>query len=1067
MSRDRITIHSSLVRSIFVRGLQLLLLAPPGKSPRARAVVAGRGVAILFAVVALSLITWPGRPVHAEELPPLAKAPLTTEQTHDIQRHWAKHLGKDVVHTNSIGMKLMLLPPGEFNMGRTEEQLETLLTMIKSDPKLKRSYGGNVVWSMLMMPAHRVRLTKPFYMGATEVTVGQFRQFADATGYKTEAEQGLDAGEPIKSGRPISTWRKPMAWRKDYKQKDDEPVLHLCYNDCVEFCKWLSKKEGREYCLPTEAEWEYACRAGTTTPWHFGDFKDVPRVAHEYAYWSEGPQGKHETPRSVAQGKPNAFGLYDMHGNVWEYVADWWHRMYYKEAPLNDPTGPETQDELNRLRRIIRGSSFDWDSWGGDAAYRMRIGQRSTQHPHMGFRVALRIPGVKGAPPAVDPKDAERKKRRDPGANAKEVLQALQAAATERKHPKELTIDLGGGVKMEFVLIPAGSFLMGSERGFKDEQPVHRVVLSKPFYMARHELTQSQWEILMGKHPWLEELRKGKDHDGIGPNKAMDTLSWTACQDYIAKLKARVPGYAFALPTEAQWEYACRAGSTTEYHFGDDPAVLGDYAWFHGNMNWVGQPGFKGKLFYHDTGVKKPNAFGLYDMHGGVWEWCADRYDADYYFTSSLVDPQGPNKGPFRVLRGGSWFRYAKYARSAYRKFFHPDGDGDATTAYINDFGCRLVINLEETKPSAKAAEKVNYTNLARSLVRHPHNPVIKVGEKGAWNDQTLGCFSVLEHGDTFFFYSGGAKYGKPTNVGMATSKDGIHWTYYEKNPLFPGAMPHAIKVGNMFRMYNPVAGELQLRISQDGFKWSEPKKVMESVLDPCVIRVAEDKFHLYYCAGGRKTIDGKERWEFKNYMATSPDGIAWKKEPAPVLPLGPKGSWDSESHAGPCVLKLADGYHLWYLGSGPYKGKTAWRIGHATSPDGLKWTRSGDEPVLDIGKPGDWDGGTFMHVAVTFRDGKFLFWYAAAPTEHGDETKMKIQIGYGTSKAASSPPGRANKKAAPSTTSDIPAPAIVPFDADPQPVMPLGKAGEFDSHSQSMPQMLHMGGSLYVVPGQ
>jgi formylglycine-generating enzyme required for sulfatase activity len=98
--------------------------------------------------------------------------------------------------------------------------------------------------------------------------------------------------------------------------------------------------------------------------------------------------------------------------------------------------------------------------------------------------------------------------------------------------------------------------------------------------------------------------------------------------------------------------------------------------------------------------------------------------------------------------------------------------------------------------------------------------------------------------------------------------------------------------------------------------------------------------------------------------------------------------------------LKLADGFHLWYLGSGPYHGKTAWRIGHATSPDGRKWTRSGREPVLDVGKAGEWDGGTLMHFDVVFRDGKLLFWYAAAPGEHGDETKMAIQIGHGTSKS-------------------------------------------------------------------
>ena len=183
------------------------------------------------------------------------------------------------------------------------------------------------------------------------------------------------------------------------------------------------------------------------------------------------------------------------------------------------------------------------------------------------------------------------------------------------------------------------------DKGFKDEGPVHRVVISKPFYMAKYEITQSQWELLMGKHPHLEGLRKEKDHDGVGANKAMNEMSWTACQDYLRKLKAKAPGHAFALPTEAQWEHACRAGSTTEFHFGDDDKALGDYAWFEGNMNWVGHPGYRGKLFYHDVGLKKPNAFGLYDMHGGVWEWCADQYDPDYYFTATLVNPTGPEKG--------------------------------------------------------------------------------------------------------------------------------------------------------------------------------------------------------------------------------------------------------------------------------------------------------------------------------------------------------------------------------------------------------------------------------------
>ncbi|MBC8354344.1 MAG: SUMF1/EgtB/PvdO family nonheme iron enzyme [Planctomycetes bacterium] len=613
----------------------------------------------------------------AEDSLPPAEAPFNATQADEFQRQWAARIGREVATTNSVGMKLRLLPPGDFTMGRTEAEFDKLLSIIDADSEMKKNRGGMVTWSMLMMPAHRVRITKPFYMGATEVTVGQFRQFIEATGYKTEAEQGLNHGKPYKGGRPLSTWRKPMAWRRPpLRQQDDEPVLHLCWNDCVEFCKWLSEKEGREYCLPTEAEWEYACRAGTTTPWHFGNYEDVDRVAHEYAWWSDGAQDKHDLPRAVAQGEPNTFGLYDMHGNMWEYVADWWHRLSYKESPLNDPTGLAVQSEKNDQRRIIRGSSFDWGRWGGDSAYRMRITQRSNQHPHMSFRVAMRIKDVEGVDAAVDPDKARRNRRRDPGADAEQVISALRASATKDKLPPELTINLGGTVNMPFALVPAGSFLMGSKQGPKDERPLHRVVISKPFYMAKYEVTQSQWEAVMGKDKRLTELASG-DNDMSGPTKAMNSLSWNVCQEFIRKLKRKSPGQNVALPTEAQWEYACRAGSTTEFHFGDDASELGEYSWYQGNMIWPGQPAFRGRTFYHDVGKKKPNSFGLYDMHGGVWEWCADRYDADYYFDSPLVDPAGPDAGRFRVLRGGSWFRYSKYARSAYRRFFHPESNGD------------------------------------------------------------------------------------------------------------------------------------------------------------------------------------------------------------------------------------------------------------------------------------------------------------------------------------------------------------------------------------------------------
>ncbi len=310
---------------------------------------------------------------------------------------------------------------------------------------------------------------------------------------------------------------------------------------------------------------------------------------------------------------------------------------------------------------------------------------------------------------------------------------------------------------------------------------------------------------------------------------------------------------------------------------------------------------------------------------------------------------------------------------------------------------CLVAVLFVQVSIAAK--EDIDYTGLARSLKRSSENPVLKIGKMGMWNDQTLGCLTVLDDGDRFFLYCGGAQFGKPKNIGLAISRDGAQWDYFRQNPLFSGAMPYAIKVGDAFRLYHLASGNLQMSHSTDGFKWGNPRKIMRGCLDPCVVRTGEKKFHLYYCRGRKVTREKIVGWEFKNYVATSTDGINWIKHQDSVLSLGEKGSWDAVSQAGPCVLKLPDGFHMWYLGSGRINGKTAWRIGHATSPDGLRWTKSAPEPVLDVGPPGAWDQGSFMSFDILFRDRKLLFWYAAAPTGHGDETKMKIQIGHGTSK--------------------------------------------------------------------
>ena len=217
-----------------------------------------------------------------------------------------------------------------------------------------------------------------------------------------------------------------------------------------------------------------------------------------------------------------------------------------------------------------------------------------------------------------------------------------------KKQAKTISLDLGKGVKIDLVLIPSGTFMMGGD-GKDDEKPVHKVTISKPFYIGKYEVTQEQWEAVMGNNP----------SNFKGPKNPVEQVSWQDCQAFLQKLndKFASSGAKFSLPTEAQWEYACRAAGTAKYGFGDAEASLGEYAWFGGNA------GFK----THPVGEKKPNGCGLYDMHGNVWEWCADWYDAGYYGQSPAEDPAGPSSGSYRVLRGGGCIGFASDCRSARR----------------------------------------------------------------------------------------------------------------------------------------------------------------------------------------------------------------------------------------------------------------------------------------------------------------------------------------------------------------------------------------------------------------
>lgn len=237
------------------------------------------------------------------------------------------------------------------------------------------------------------------------------------------------------------------------------------------------------------------------------------------------------------------------------------------------------------------------------------------------------------------------------------------------------TNDIGMTLKR----IPAGEFLMGSPDSDKDaldrEKPLHRVRITKPFYLQTTEVTQSQWKAVMRTAPW-----KGRRFVREGSDYPATDMSWDDAADFCRKLSQR-DGAEYRLPTEAEWEYACRSGSTSIYSFGSSVDQLGQYAWYHGNARGINE------MYAHRVAQKRANKFGLYDMHGNVWEWCSDWNDDDYYKSSSGSDPRGASSGSVRVYRGGGWNDPAQGCRSAYR-ITKP------ATGRFNNLGFRVARNF-------------------------------------------------------------------------------------------------------------------------------------------------------------------------------------------------------------------------------------------------------------------------------------------------------------------------------------------------------------------------------------
>ena len=255
--------------------------------------------------------------------------------------------------------------------------------------------------------------------------------------------------------------------------------------------------------------------------------------------------------------------------------------------------------------------------------------------------------------------------------DADEAKRRQEEAARRLGIPVEKDIYVGEGVRMKLILIPAGDFMMGApmtERGHRmEDRPLHRVRITKAFYMGVTEVTQEQYEDVMGKSRFYFR----------GVRRPADRVSWNDAVLFCRRLSTRAAARV-RLPTEAEWEYSCRAGSSAAYCFGDDYDTLDDYAWCDGSNSRT----------THDVGAKMPNAWGLYDMHGNVWEWCQDWYDGLYYKDGPMDDPQGSSRGEVPIMRGGAWMVGVTACRCAARWWYgSPDFASSA-------WGFRVVVEV-------------------------------------------------------------------------------------------------------------------------------------------------------------------------------------------------------------------------------------------------------------------------------------------------------------------------------------------------------------------------------------
>ena len=522
-------------------------------------------------------------------------------------------------------------------------------------------------------------------------------------------------------------WLAVMGDNPSRFQGDDRPVEQVSWDDCQQFIKKLNDlKPGLDLKLLTEAQWEYACRAGSLSPFSFGDNVTSEQANYDGNYpYSDGEKGlDREETVHVKTFSPNAWGLYQMHGNVDEWCLDG-QRQYEDNAEL-DPIGPLEKG----ASRVVRGGAWFSVARFLRAAYRLALAPDDRIY-YLGLRCAR----VQVDAQPLDPWRCRSGKRRpaaDRSGVAARVVLSQDMPQTQLAWPNDddfvIRSDLGelvlrqlhcppwaktigrdhfglwtefeleselGKVKQRLRWIPPGRFMMGSpesEHGglatddderewFTIEGPQHLVTISQGYWLFDTPVTQALWQAVMEDNP--SEFKS--------PKRPVENVSWHEANDFINKLNDKMPGLLLSLPTEAQWEYACRANTQTATYYGEleiigerNAPVLDDIAWYGGNSgvdfdleegrdssDWPEKQYDHKKAGTREVALKTPNGWGLYDMLGNVWEWCMDGQRT--YEDTAELDPMGDLKeGVSRVVRGGAWDFGARFLRAAFRNAFDP-----------------------------------------------------------------------------------------------------------------------------------------------------------------------------------------------------------------------------------------------------------------------------------------------------------------------------------------------------------------------------------------------------------